>query len=172
MTAPSISPEPAEHREIDPGAVRMHGAVAGLVGAGVLAVWFLVVDALAGRPFFTPTLLARYVLGGDPHAVAAGPEEASIALTALFTVVHALAFAAIGVTVAEFLHRFDLLRSRALTLVLLFGALAVAFLFFALVFPAVGSDGITLRDAFIGNVLAGLGMAGYLAYALGTLPRA
>jgi len=121
---------------------------------------------LRGQPLYTPTLLARFVLGGDADAATADPGDVSIVLTLVFTVVHALAFAAIGLTVAEFLHRFDLVHSGALMLVLLFGALAVAFLFFALIFPAVGTEGITLRDAFLGNVAAGLAMAGYLARAL------
>ncbi|MEW6271022.1 MAG: hypothetical protein AB1689_17200 [Thermodesulfobacteriota bacterium] len=164
MTAPSMSPAPTARRDLDAAEFRKHGIVAGLVGAALLAVWFLIVDVLRGHPLFTPTLLLHALLsGGD----APPPEEGSIASTLLFTAVHALAFTAIGVMVAEFLRQFDLVHSRALMLVLLFVALCVAFLAFGVLFAVLGPEGITLRDAFIGNALAAFGMAAYLGRALG-----
>ena len=33
------------------------GIVAGLIGAAIIAVWFLIYDAARGRPFRTPALL-------------------------------------------------------------------------------------------------------------------
>ena len=33
------------------------GVIAGLIGAAVVAVWFLIYDAASGRPFRTPALL-------------------------------------------------------------------------------------------------------------------
>ena len=33
------------------------GAIAGIIGASVVALWFLMVDSIAGRPFFTPAVL-------------------------------------------------------------------------------------------------------------------
>ena len=33
------------------------GFIAGLIGAGAVALWFLIVDMIAGRPFFTPAML-------------------------------------------------------------------------------------------------------------------
>ena len=33
------------------------GFIAGLIGAGAVALWFLIVDTIAGRPFFTPAML-------------------------------------------------------------------------------------------------------------------
>lgn len=149
---------------------RRHGILAGLVGAVLLAAWFFVIDVIQGHPLFTPTLLLRALLAGsvspDPSDI-----EPSIGATLLFTCVHGVAFAAIGLTVAEFLRFFDLVHSHSLMLVLLFGALCIAFFTFGLVFPVVGPHGITMRDAFIGNALAALGMAGYLGQALGGRAR-
>src|SRR5207237_708962 len=41
------------------------GFIAGLIGAGAVALWFLIVDVIAGRPFFTPAMLgsAAFWLG-------------------------------------------------------------------------------------------------------------
>ena len=33
------------------------GVVAGLIGAATIAIWFLVVGTINGRPFYTPTVL-------------------------------------------------------------------------------------------------------------------
>src|ERR671931_209519 len=33
------------------------GIVAGLLGAATIAVWFLILDAIQGRPLYTPTVL-------------------------------------------------------------------------------------------------------------------
>ena len=33
------------------------GMIAGLVGAAIVALWFLILDAFNGRPLYTPTVL-------------------------------------------------------------------------------------------------------------------
>lgn len=170
MAAPSMAPVPSERRDLDPAEFRKHGMIAGLLGAAVLAGWFLILDLLRGQPLATPTFLARVVLSGGASETFQSV-EGSIGPTVVFTIVHALAFAVIGVTVAEFLRRFDLVHSKALTVVLLVGSLCIAFVTFALMFAAVGADGITLRDAFIGNVLASFAMTGYLGRVLGAEQR-
>ena len=169
MSAPSMAPGRREVADLDPVAFRRHGILAGIVGAALLAVWFLIVDLLHGHPLFTPTLLMRALLSGGVSP--AEPVEPSVALTLMFTALHGLVFAAIGFTLAEFLRRFDLVHSRALMLVLLFSALCVAFFTFGPIFAVVGSHGITMQNAFIGNALAAFGMAGYLGRALGATER-
>src|SRR5881398_1966295 len=49
------------------------GMLAGLIGAATVALWFLIVDALAGRPLYTPT-----VLGSALFRRSAGPPLAEI----------------------------------------------------------------------------------------------
>ena len=171
MAAPSISPAPTEVRDLDAARFRTQGMIAGLVGAALLAAWFLVLDTLRGHPLYTPTLLAHVMLSSGEASVTPESLPGALGPTLVFTAVHALAFAAIGFTVAEFLRRFDLVHSKALTLVLLFGALCVAFLTFGVLFAAVGTNGILLRDAFAGNALAAFGMAGYLWRALHAAER-
>lgn len=76
-----------------------NGIVAGLLGAGSVAAWFLVVDALAGRAFFTPAVLGSAVFLGlrDPATVAIGLQP-----VLLYTAVHILAFIIVG-TAASFM---------------------------------------------------------------------
>ena len=52
-------------------AERSHSIVAegtdvGIIGGLAVAVWFLVLDTIAGHPLQTPSLLGQVVLFGDP----------------------------------------------------------------------------------------------------------
>lgn len=75
------------------------GLVAGLIGAGSVAVWFLVVDVVAGRAFFTPAVLGSAVFWGlrDPATVSVGLQP-----VLAYTAVHILAFIIVG-TAASFM---------------------------------------------------------------------
>ena len=70
------------------------GVGTGIVGAGTVAIWFLLVDILAGRPFFTPGALGAALFLG-----ATSPSEVSVTLglVATYTMLHVAAFAAVGV---------------------------------------------------------------------------
>jgi hypothetical protein len=50
--------------------IALDGALAGFLGAVVVAVWFLVVDVSRGQPFATPALLAAVLLHGAPGPIA------------------------------------------------------------------------------------------------------
>jgi hypothetical protein len=69
------------------------GLVAGLIGAGSVALWFLVVDLIAGRAFFTPAVLGSAVFWGlrDPATVVV-----SLQPVLAYTAVHILAFVIVG----------------------------------------------------------------------------
>ena len=171
MAAPFMAPVTPERPDLDPAVFRMHGTIAGLLGAAVLALWFLVLDVWRGTPLATPTFLAQALLSGGAAGETTQSVIPSLGQTFVFTIVHGIVFVTIGVTVAEFLRVLDLVHSKAFTIVLLFGALCLAFLVFGAMFAALGPDRIAIRDAFIGNLLAAFTMAGYLASALGASDR-
>ncbi len=154
---------PAESPALDAGALRRQGAVAGLFGAATLAAWFLYRDTIRGKPLFTPTVLATALLEGRTGIEAPDRIEPSLGLTVLFSVLHALVFAGIGVGMAEVLCRVARVRSRALIALLVFGVLCIGFFAFALNVAAVGPQAVVARDALIGNAIAALAMAAYLA---------
>ena len=76
------------------------GIVAGLIGAAVVAVWFLIFDAISGQPFFTPSALGSALFLGvtDLDAV-------SIHMGAVvgYSAVHLAAFAVMGVVASAVL---------------------------------------------------------------------
>jgi hypothetical protein len=83
----------------------LRGLITGLIGAGAVALWFLVLDIARGRPFFTPAALGSLLFFG-----ASNPDDVrvSVGIIAAYTVVHVAAFAAVGVVLewgAERLER-------------------------------------------------------------------
>ncbi|HYJ80619.1 MAG TPA: hypothetical protein VEW03_13485 [Longimicrobiaceae bacterium] len=79
------------------------GAVTGLLGAAGVAGWFLVVDAVAGHPLFTPNALGGMVFRALGAEV--GPPEAiNGAVVAGYTLIHCALFVLVGV-IASFIVR-------------------------------------------------------------------
>src|SRR2546422_11070681 len=70
------------------------GVVGGLLAGLTVALWFLVVDSLAGRPFHTPALLAGALARQDVAAP-------TFRVVAGHTGVHFAVFAVLGGALAE-----------------------------------------------------------------------
>src|SRR2546426_7187647 len=70
------------------------GAVGGLLAGLTVALWFLVVDSLAGRPFHTPAALAGALARQDVAAP-------TFRIVAGYTALHFSVFALLGVAMAE-----------------------------------------------------------------------
>ena len=73
----------------------------GLIGAAVVAVWYLVWDILSGRPFETMNVLGRIFLQGDLNP---GPRAIDAAAVAGFLVLHVAVFLLIGLALAKVTH--------------------------------------------------------------------
>ena len=65
------------------------GLLAGIIGAGSVALWFLFVDLLSGRPFYTPAVLGSATFFGlrDPSTVTVGVQP-----VVAYTMMHLLLF--------------------------------------------------------------------------------
>ncbi len=129
------------------------------IGATILAVWFFVIDTIEGRPFYTPALLASnlaHVEGVDR----------SVALITLYTVLHYLAFFAVGLLAAWVMSRLETCPSLLLGLVLGFVLFDLVF-YLSLVLTGVDVvDEFGWPEVLSGNLLAGVGLMGYLHYSL------
>ena len=92
------------------GALKGHplltqGLLTGLIGAGVVALWFLTLDLAAGHPLRTPTALGAALLFGASNVAAV---DMNFGLVAAYSVVHVAAFVVAGalfVGVAEQIER-------------------------------------------------------------------
>src|SRR5438876_3203393 len=86
---------PREH------SITQEGTAAGVLGAGLVAVWYFICDVVAGRPLWTPTFLGITVFRRDfaPAFRQALPE-----VLAGVTVVHVLAFVLAGMALTFLVH--------------------------------------------------------------------
>lgn len=133
----------------------VRGAIAGAIGAATLALFFLVLDAIAGRPFNTPAFLAGVTAGR-------ATVELSAPLIAVYTLVHFALFIAVGVLATWVIERARIRPHFLLGAVL-------GFLLFDIVFYAgVLITGVNVVRALgwpgvlAGNVLAGMAMFAWL----------
>lgn len=78
------------------------GIVAGMVGAVTVAVWFLVLDAVQGRPLYTPAALGSAILLGTTSPA---DVQTSLGIVAAYTALHISAFIALGLVAAVLIGR-------------------------------------------------------------------
>ena len=79
------------------------GIIAGVLGATTIAVWFLIVDIVAGHALYTPDLLGRGLISilGKPPTM---PDTMATHVVA-YTLFHYAAFALVGIIVASIVHQ-------------------------------------------------------------------
>ncbi len=145
------------------------GVIAGLIGAVVVAVWFLIYDAARGRPLRTPSLLGAATFQGlsDPTAV---PVSAS--LVAQYTVLHGVVFALVGILIAFLIVSAQQQPGRLLTLVIVLLSFEVFFLavVVGLAHPVLSE--LAWWTILVGNALAAFGMLAYFFIGHRALGRA
>ena len=78
----------------DTARLYQEGLVAGIIGALTVALWFLVVDVLHGRPLYTPTVLGTALFGRATVVGSYDTLPVSMDMVLMFTWVHGLTFAA------------------------------------------------------------------------------
>lgn len=76
------------------------GSTLGVIGAITVAGWFLILDLLAHRPFYTPSVLGQIILFGRETPNPALVPEA----IALYSFVHFAAFIGLGILVTQLVH--------------------------------------------------------------------
>src|SRR5205814_732003 len=135
--------------------VLKEGIVAGLIGASVVAMWFLLLDVARGRPLFTPGLLGAAVFQAltDPSTlrITAGPVLG-------YTILHGLAFIAFGVVAASIMAVSEREPALFVGFVILFACFEVFF------FGVVGALGQSMLGALVWwAILVGIVCAALIA---------
>ena len=153
-----------EEHPIGLAALRHHPVVAeglkvGLLGAVVVATWFLLIDVAMGRPLLTPAALGSAVFFGaaEPAALSTAP-----GVILAYTILHVVLFVAVGiffVVVARGIETFPRFAYLTLMCAILLEALSFA------VLVSIGESmlgSISLWSIGVANVLAIGVMAGWL----------
>jgi hypothetical protein len=133
------------------------GATAGFLAALAVAVWFLIIDTIQGRPLHTPAFLSTVLFG---HQIALS----GTAAVAVYTIVHFAAFILIGLLLAGALRRFAVVPTSLLGII-------VGLLLFDIVFYSgvviTGVDVVKVLgwpEVAVGNLIAGLVLMQWLEH--------
>ncbi|MGH7699140.1 MAG: hypothetical protein ACREMJ_01255 [Gemmatimonadales bacterium] len=134
------------------------GLTGGVLAGAVVALWFLVVDAVAGEPFRTPAVLAYLFFARETL-------EISIELVAFYTILHLGVFAGLGIATAWVLDALD--TPPALLLGAAFGVLVLDLVFYgALLWTGARIFGVLAWPHVLGsNVAGGMALMAYLHHA-------
>ena len=139
--------------------VLKEGAVAGMLGAFAVAVWFLALDVYQGRALFTPSVLGQILLMGRSAPTTEAVDSTAVLL---YTAFHFVTFVVFGMLVTKLVHLAINIPVLRFGLVMLFVVFEVFFWGFTYMFFA-GTRGLFPRGAIlIANTLAAVAMATYL----------
>lgn len=146
-----------------PAASTLHqeGIVAGVIGAAVVALWFLVVDSLQGRPLYTPTVLGTALFRGGAGLGAPEMLPVSMEMVWMFTWVHGLLFVALGGVASWLLFLAERNPSYGFGILLLFVVFQFGFFVVAMLFAASVLHAIAWPAVLVANLLASAAMAAY-----------
>jgi hypothetical protein len=134
------------------------GIIAGLIGAAIVAVWFLIYDAARGRLFRTPALLGAATFRGVQNAA---DVSTAAPLVVQYTVLHGVVFAMIGVLIAYLIVSAQRQPSRILLMFIALMCFEVFFLAIVtwLAHPVLNE--LQWWAILLGNALAAVGMLIY-----------
>lgn len=143
--------------------VLIEGFITGIIGAGIVAAWFLLLDTLTHQPLWTPSLLGTVLFRG-PEAAAANHAVIDPGMVAGYTIVHHVAFIVVGVLASFLISEMERIPPLGIALLFLFVFVETGFLIFVLSIGGPLLEGISLWGVAVANLLAATGMAGYLWY--------
>lgn len=139
------------------------GIIAGLIGAAVIAVWFFVIDTIAGHPFFTPATLGRALLSFFGEV---SPDQGPVTFVIVYTVFHVAAFMVLGLLASLIVQVARQEPSILLGFAMLFAATEIGvYGLVALLGEASPLGRMAWLPIMVGNVLAALAMGWYFWHA-------
>ena len=149
--------------------VLREGVMAGLIGAAIVALWFLLYDAWRGRPLFTPALLGTAVFYGvsTPGSVQIAPGP-----VIGYTILHVLAFVGIGIVAACMMVASEREPAVFVAFVTLFGIFEVFFFVILRTLSHETLGALGWWAVLAANFLASIGMLWFLVRGHPELPSA
>ncbi|HUF88701.1 MAG TPA: hypothetical protein VMR66_01830 [Gemmatimonadota bacterium] len=142
--------------------ILMEGFITGIIGAGLVAAWFLLLDTIQNVPLWTPSLLGTVLFKGTEAAVA--HQQVDPGMVAAYTLVHHAAFIGVGLVASFLVSEIERIPPLGIALVFLFVFFETAFQIFLLAVGGPLLGGIAFWGVALANLLAAAGMAAYLWY--------
>ena len=141
----------------------LDGGVAGLIGAAIVAIWFLFMDAVTRLPLYTPTVLGEGLFLGEQGLASNAGEQVSLKLTLMYSGIHGLVFVVLGAIAAYLLLLPQRKFHLGVALLALFAVLELGFVGTTFVLAKPVLEELAWPIVLIGNFLAAAGMACYLS---------
>ena len=163
MTAQPDVKTPAEPTStgVDTSRIYDEGIVAGLIGAATIAIWFLILDMIQGRPLYTPTVLGTALFRGGAGLASPESLRPSFELVLWFTWVHVLVFVVIGGAAAGLLRLAERDPNFGFGILFLLVVVMFGFIGGSLAFAEEVLHTLAWPTILIGNLLAAGAMAWY-----------
>jgi hypothetical protein len=139
----------------------VEGIIAGFIGAATIVVWFLILDTIEGRPFYTPSLLGTALFHHEEWLASPQAVPFSLEMTLMYTWVHFLVFCFIGGIAAWLLDIAEENVNAGFGILLLFVFFEFGFVGAALVFAEAVLKALAWPAVLVGNLLAAASMGGY-----------
>ncbi|MFL5488997.1 MAG: hypothetical protein ACJ8AJ_10990 [Gemmatimonadaceae bacterium] len=135
------------------------GVITGFIGATAIAVWFLIVDTIQGRPFYTPIFLGKGVV-----SVLGKNMMGDTAFTHVlgYTIFHYAAFFIVGIVLTVIVHQADRTPGILAGLLVAFVIMTMGFYMIAAAFSQSALGGISWAQIFVANLIASGLMLGWL----------
>ncbi|HST07485.1 MAG TPA: hypothetical protein VLJ83_04900 [Gemmatimonadaceae bacterium] len=135
------------------------GVITGFIGATAIAIWFLIVDTIAGHAFYTPIFLGKGVV-----SVLGKNMMGDTAFTHLlgYTIFHYLAFFIVGILLTVIVHQAERTPGILAGLLVAFVMMTLGFYMIAAVFAQSALGQISWAQIFVANLLASSLMLWYL----------
>jgi hypothetical protein len=142
-----------------PRRILFEGFVAGLIGAGAVAAWFLIVDLVSGRAFFTPAMLGQAIFEGlrDPALV-----SINYSSVIMYTALHVVAFLAVAMVAAALVAEAEEIPHLMWLLVVLFVVFEFGFYVMVALLLTPILQALAWVNVAIGNFIAAVGMGYFL----------
>ena len=160
----SISVDASPSPKLDAAQFYRDGMIAGVLGALTVALWFLIIDTLSGRPLWTPTVLGTVLFRGGGGLATPETLPVSAEMVLMFTWVHGLVFVVLGGIVSLLLDHAERHPSSGFGVLLLFVVLQFGFIAVATVFAAPVLRVLSSWSILVANLLAAAAMTAYFRW--------
>lgn len=133
------------------------GVIAGVIGATAVAVWFFVVDLIAGHPLYTPSVLGE----GFISIFGSSPESQAVNIF-IYTLFHYAAFTIVGIIAVILVHAGERMPSVLAGSMILFVAIELGFYGLVALLRQTVLGNLAWYQILAGNLLAAVLMGTYL----------
>jgi len=141
------------------GRLLREGFIAGVIGAAAVAVWFFIVDLIAGTAFFTPSVLGQAVFWGLRDATSV---EVTFPSVIAYTAVHVVAFGIVGIAAAALAFMVDKWPTTLFFVVVFFAIFEIGFYISLMLAARPLLGALAWTNVAIGNLIAAIAMGYYL----------